>query len=76
MSYFPCRLPLDPNTFETKVPPPQTAGMVSPPDRPTDHDIDVSLRSVPLPDGLMTRLGVLAYSLPGGADRVDRRDCF
>jgi hypothetical protein len=44
--------------------------------RATDRAIDVALRNVPLPNGLMTRLGRLAYTLSDEvADRVDYRGC-
>jgi len=42
----------------------------------TDRAIDSALRSVPLPDGLLTRLGLLAYSMPDeAADQVDYLGC-
>lgn len=37
-----------------------------------DGDIDLALRSVPLPKGLLTRLGWLAHSMP--EDAADERD--
>lgn len=42
----------------------------------TDRAIDSALRSVPLPSGLMTRLGKLAYTLSDEtADQVDWLGC-
>jgi hypothetical protein len=41
-----------------------------------DGAIDAALRSVPLPDGLLTRLGMLVYSMPDeAADRMDYLGC-
>jgi len=41
-----------------------------------DRAIDSALRSVPLPDGLMTRLGMLVYTMPDeAADHVDYMGC-
>ena len=41
-----------------------------------DSAIDVALRAVPLPDGLMTRLGMLVYTMPEEApDQVDWLGC-
>jgi hypothetical protein len=41
-----------------------------------DRDIDVALRTVPLPSGLMTRLGRLVYTMSDeAADRVDYLGC-
>jgi hypothetical protein len=37
-----------------------------------DHAVDAALRSVPLPDGLMTRLGKLVYTMP--EETADQRD--
>ncbi len=38
----------------------------------TDGAIDAALRSVPLPQGLMTRLGKLVYTMPDeSADHMD-----
>jgi hypothetical protein len=39
-----------------------------------DRALDAALRSVPLPDGLLTRLGKLAYTMPGEA--ADQFDCL
>ncbi len=42
----------------------------------TDHAIDAALRGVPLPDGLLTRLGKLVYSMSDeAADQVDWLGC-
>ena len=42
----------------------------------TDRAIDVALRSVPLPSGLLARLGKLVYSLPEEAtDQLDFLGC-
>jgi hypothetical protein len=44
--------------------------------RPSDRAIDSVLRSVPLPDGLMTRLGMLVYTMSDeSADHVDWLGC-
>jgi hypothetical protein len=49
---------------------------VRPPDHSEDRAIDIALRAVPLPDGLMTRLGRLVYSMPDDApDHVDWLGC-
>jgi hypothetical protein len=41
-----------------------------------DLTLDAALRNVPLPDGLMTRLGKLAHSMPDeNADQVDWLGC-
>ena len=41
-----------------------------------DRAIDAALRSVPLPEGLMTRLGRLAFTMPEEApDQVDWLGC-
>jgi hypothetical protein len=41
-----------------------------------DSAIDEALRSVPLPQGLMTRLGLIAYTIPDdAADKVDWLGC-
>lgn len=41
-----------------------------------DQAIDTALRSVPLPDGLMTRLGKLAFTVTDEtADQVDWLGC-
>ncbi len=41
-----------------------------------DRAIDSALRSVPLPDGLMTRLGMLVYGMSDeAADSVDYLGC-
>jgi len=41
-----------------------------------DRAIDSALRSVPLPEGLMTRLGKLVYAMPDEAtDQVDCLGC-
>jgi hypothetical protein len=45
-------------------------------DPSTDRAIDAALRSVPLPDGLMTRLGMFVYTLPdNAADQADYLGC-
>jgi hypothetical protein len=44
--------------------------------QPPDRAIDDALRSVPLPQGLLTRLGLIAYSIPeDAADQVDWLGC-
>jgi hypothetical protein len=44
--------------------------------RQADRAIDAALRSVPLPQGLMTRLGQLVYAMPDeSADHVDWLGC-
>jgi hypothetical protein len=41
-----------------------------------DSAIDESLRSVPLPHGLLTRLGLIAFTAPDdAADKVDWLGC-
>jgi hypothetical protein len=40
-----------------------------------DRAIDSALRSVPLPEGLMSRLGRLVRTLRDDADRVDYFGC-
>ena len=41
-----------------------------------DRAIDVALCSVPLPEGLLTRLGKLVYAMPDeAADQVDCLGC-
>jgi hypothetical protein len=41
-----------------------------------DLTIDLALRSVPLPDGLMTRLGKLVYAMSDeSSDQVDWLGC-
>jgi hypothetical protein len=41
-----------------------------------DRAIDAALRSVPLPEGLMTRLGMLVYAVADEtADQVDWLGC-
>jgi hypothetical protein len=41
-----------------------------------DSAIDEALRSVPLPQGLMTRLGLIAYTIQDdAADKVDWLGC-
>lgn len=51
------------------------SGEPSPGEAP-DHEIDTALRNVALPDGLMMRLGSLAYSVPEDtADHVDWLGC-
>jgi hypothetical protein len=45
-------------------------------DQPVDSAIDEALRSVPLPQGLLTRLGLIAYSISeDSADQVDWLGC-
>jgi hypothetical protein len=45
-------------------------------DHSEDSAIDKALCAVPLPDGLMTRLGLLAYTMPEDApDQVDWLGC-
>jgi len=42
----------------------------------TDSALDSALRSVPLPHGLLTRLSLLAYTVPDdAADHVDWLGC-
>lgn len=42
----------------------------------TDNSIDAALRSVPLPDGFLSRLGKLAYTVSDEAiDSVDYLGC-
>jgi hypothetical protein len=44
--------------------------------RQADRAIDSELRSVPLPDGLMTRLGTLVYTMSEeSTDHVDWLGC-
>ena len=44
--------------------------------KPSDAAIDRRLRDVPLPDGLMTRLGKMVYNVcDEQADRVDWLGC-
>jgi hypothetical protein len=41
-----------------------------------DRALDAALRSVPLPDGLITRLGMFVYTMPDEtADQVDCLGC-
>jgi len=48
----------------------------SPPARTIDRAIDSALRGVPLPDGLMSRLGRLLRTMPDeAADQVDYLGC-
>ncbi len=48
----------------------------SPTSGAADSAIDAALRSVPLPEGLLTRLGMLAYTMPeDAADHVDWLGC-
>lgn len=52
------------------------AGDAAPSGHTADRAIDAALRSVPLPDGLLTRLGKLAYTMPDeAADQVDWLGC-
>jgi hypothetical protein len=47
-----------------------------PSERSEDSAIDSALRAVPLPDGLITRLGLLVYTMPEDApDQVDWLGC-
>ncbi len=47
-----------------------------PSERGEDSAIDTALRAVPLPDGLITRLGLLVYTMPeDAADQVDWLGC-
>jgi len=74
MSYYPqAKTVFDPLIFgEPAVP---LSGEPSP-GEPSDHAIDAALRNVALPDGLMMRLGSLAYSVPeDSADHVDWLGC-
>jgi hypothetical protein len=42
----------------------------------SDTAIDAALRSVPLPEGLLTRLGMVAYTVSeGSADKLDWLGC-
>ena len=44
--------------------------------RAADRALDAALRSVPLPDGLITRLGMLVYTMPDEtADQVNCLGC-
>ena len=53
-----------------------TSGHSSPAGQTVDSALDSALRSVPLPEGLMTRLTLLAYTVPDeAADRVDWLGC-
>jgi hypothetical protein len=46
------------------------------PEHHEDSAIDLALCAVPLPDGLMTRLGMLVYTMPEEApDQVDWLGC-
>jgi hypothetical protein len=48
----------------------------SKPPQAADRAIDSALRSVPLPAGLLTRLGKLVYAMPDEtADQVDCLGC-
>jgi hypothetical protein len=52
------------------------AHSVESPHHTTDSAIDAALRSVPLPKGLLTRLGSLVYAMPEDApDQVDWLGC-
>jgi hypothetical protein len=47
-----------------------------PPEHAVDSAIDTALCAVPLPEGLMTRLGMLVYTMPEDApDQVDWLGC-
>lgn len=42
----------------------------------TDRAIDAALKSVPLPEGMMTRLGLIVSAMPDElSDRVDYLGC-
>lgn len=44
--------------------------------RSADHAVDLALKSVPLPEGLMSRLGALVNTMPDeAADQVDYLGC-
>jgi hypothetical protein len=46
------------------------------PEHSDDRAIDIALRAVPIPDGLLTRLGRLVYTMPDDApDHVDWLGC-
>jgi hypothetical protein len=52
------------------------ADHLPPADHAADSAVDTALRAVPLPDGLMTRLGRLVYTMTEDApDQVDWLGC-
>jgi len=55
---------------------PLTSDHSSPAGHPPDKALDAALRSVPLPQGLMTRLSLLAHTISeDAADPVDWLGC-
>ena len=76
MSYLHSTSSFDHGPFAGGDRAPHFAGEQSPNGPATDRAIDAALRSVPLPDGLMTRLGKLVYTVSDdAADQVDRLGC-
>ena len=76
MSYLRFDSAFDRNAFAGAEPASQFASDVPPVQQSTDRAIDSALRSVPLPDGLMTRLGKLVYAMSEeAADQVDWLGC-
>lgn len=56
--------------------PSEAADQAPPLGHTADTAIDAALRSVPLPDGLMTRLDMIVYTVPDeAADQIDWLGC-
>jgi hypothetical protein len=76
MSFSHSNSAFDSHSFLNSQLPPSGAGEVTVNRQAVDRPIDQALRSVPLPDGLLTRLGKLAYTVSDeAADQVDWLGC-
>jgi hypothetical protein len=76
MSFIHSNSAFEPGTFlSSQIPAGEAADAVTC-RQAADRVIDSALRSVPLPDGFLTRLGRLVYTMPDEAvDRVDWLGC-
>jgi hypothetical protein len=76
MSFSHSNSAFDSHSFLNSQLPAPGSGEITVNRQAVDRAIDQALRSVPLPDGLLTRLGKLAYSVPDeAADQVDWLGC-
>ena len=76
MSHFPSPHFGDVRSSSTDSMPSRLRENLHLPEHHEDSAIDLALCAVPLPDGLMTRLGMLVYTMPEDApDQVDWLGC-
>jgi hypothetical protein len=76
MAYTHSNSAFDPNSYLNATMPGADAADAPLGRQAADRAIDAALRSVPLPEGLLTRLGNLAYAISDEtADQVDWLGC-